>query len=142
MGSLGMGEIVVIVLVALIVFGPQRLPEITRKAGEWMGKAREMTKSVSDTIDAEYGDVTAPIRDLKGQYDATMGDVKGIASSVTNMSIESPVAEQPTSADEGQTAGDPVVADAVVDADGVVVEETFVVEDVENPSAGEAEETP
>ena len=125
-----MGEIVVIVLVVLIVFGPHRLPEITRKAGEWMGKAREMTKSVSDSIDAEYGDVTAPIRDLKDQYDATMGDVKGIASSVTNMSIASPVAEQPTSADEGRTADDPVVADAVVADDGDVVEDAAVVEDV------------
>ena len=47
MGSLGTGEILVIVLVALIVFGPERLPEITRKAGEWLAKAREMTRSVT-----------------------------------------------------------------------------------------------
>ena len=136
-----MGEIVVIVLVALIVFGPHRLPEITRKAGEWMGKAREMTKSVSDAIDVEYGDVTAPIKDLKGQYDATMKDVKGIASSVTSMSVESPVAGQPTAADGGQTADDAVVADAVVVEDGVEEEEAVVVEDVEDPPADEDEET-
>ncbi|MFV9673455.1 MAG: twin-arginine translocase TatA/TatE family subunit [Acidimicrobiia bacterium] len=88
MGSLGTGEILVIVLVALIVFGPHRLPEITRKAGEWLGKAREMTRAVTDTIDAEYGEITKPIKDLKGEYDATMGDVKGIASSVTDMSFD------------------------------------------------------
>ncbi|MEA2010847.1 MAG: twin-arginine translocase TatA/TatE family subunit [Actinomycetota bacterium] len=88
MGSLGTGEILIIVLVALIVFGPHRLPEITRKAGEWLGKAREMTRSVTDTLDAEYGDITKPIKDLKGEYDATMGDVKGIASSVTDMSFD------------------------------------------------------
>ncbi len=88
MGSLGTGEILVIVLVALIVFGPHRLPEITRKAGEWLGKAREMTRAVTDTIDAEYGEVTKPIKDLKGEYDATMGEMKGIASSVTDMSFD------------------------------------------------------
>jgi len=88
MGSLGTGEILIIVLVALIVFGPHRLPEISRKAGEWLGKAREMTRSVTDTLDAEYGDITQPIRDLKGEYDATVGDVKSIASSVTDMSFD------------------------------------------------------
>lgn len=90
MGSLGTGEILVIVLVALIVFGPHRLPEISRKIGEWLGKAREMTRAVTDTIDAEYGDITTPIKDLKGEYDATMGQMKGVASSVTNMSFEVP----------------------------------------------------
>ncbi len=141
MGSLGMGEIVVIVLVVLIVFGPDRLPEITRKAGEWMGKAREMTKSVSDAIDVEYGDVTAPIKDLKGQYDATMKDVKGIASSVTSMPVEPPVAGQPASTDGGKTADDAVVVDAVVVDDGVVVEDAVAVEDAKDPSADEDEET-
>lgn len=88
MGSLGTGEILVIVLVALIVFGPHRLPEITRKAGEWLGKAREMTRAVTDTLDTEYGEITKPIKDLKSEYDAAMGDVKGIASSVTDMSVD------------------------------------------------------
>ena len=44
MGSLGFGEILVIVFVALIVFGPQRLPEITKKAGQMVAKAREMSR--------------------------------------------------------------------------------------------------
>jgi Tat protein translocase TatB subunit len=88
MGSLGTGEILVIVLVALIVFGPHRLPEISRKAGEWLGKIRELTRSVTDTIDAEYGDMTKPIKDLKGEYDATMGDMRSIGSSVTDMSFD------------------------------------------------------
>ena len=106
MGSLGTGEILVIVLVALIVFGPKRLPEITRKAGAWMAKAREMMRSVSDTLNDEYGDVTDPIKDLKGEYDATMGDVKGIASSVVM-----PEAGQPTAGNRKQTPHDPDAAD-------------------------------
>jgi len=133
MGSLGMGEIVVIVLVVLIVFGPDRLPEITRKAGEWLGKARDMTRSVTETIDAEYGHVTAPIKDLKDQYDATMKDVKGIASSVTDLPVDSPAA--------GQAADDGVVVDeAAVVNDGVVVEDAAVVEDVDSPPVDEDEE--
>ncbi len=90
MGSLGTGEIMVIVLVALIVFGPQRLPEITRKAGEWLAKARQMSKMVTDSIDAEYGEIAAPIKELKGEYDATMSEMKGVASSVPDLSVDLP----------------------------------------------------
>ncbi|MEA2024919.1 MAG: twin-arginine translocase TatA/TatE family subunit [Actinomycetota bacterium] len=106
MGSLGTGEILVIVLVVLIVFGPKRLPEITRKAGEWMAKIREMTRSVTNTLDAEYGDITAPIKDLKGDYDATMSDMKGVASSVTDMSIDLSEAGRPAAGDREQTPDD------------------------------------
>lgn len=111
MGSLGAGEILVIVLVALIVFGPERLPEISRKAGEWLAKAREMTRSVTETIDAEYGDMTEPIKNLKNQYDATMSDMRGIASSVTDMSIELPEAGRQAAGDRKQASDDAGVPD-------------------------------
>lgn len=93
MGSLGTGEILVIILVALIVFGPDRLPEITRKAGELLAKAREMSRSVTDTLDAEYGEVAAPIKELKGEYDATMSQMKGMASSLPDLSVDLPTIE-------------------------------------------------
>ncbi|MCJ7780361.1 MAG: twin-arginine translocase TatA/TatE family subunit [Acidimicrobiia bacterium] len=90
MGSLGTGEILLIVLVAMIVFGPERLPEIARKAGELLAKAREMSRAVTDTIDAEYGDIAAPIKELKGEYDATMSEMKGVAASIPDMSVDLP----------------------------------------------------
>ena len=90
MGSLGTGEIVVIVLVALIVFGPHRIPEISRKAGELLAKAREMSRSVTESFGDELTGITDPIKDLKGEYDSTMGEMKSAASSVAGMSIEIP----------------------------------------------------
>ena len=90
MGSLGFGEILVIVLVALVVFGPERLPEITKKAGQLVAKARQMSRSITESFDGELDEITAPIKDLKGEYDAAVGDMKGIASTVTGMSVEMP----------------------------------------------------
>jgi Tat protein translocase TatB subunit len=115
MGSIGTGEVLVIVLVALIVFGPHRLPEITRKAGEWLGKAREMTRSLSDTIDAEYGDITTPLKDLKGEYDATVGEVKDVASSVSDMSFDLPEPGQQTGGGSNETPDDPASHDDGID---------------------------
>jgi len=93
MGSLGTGEILVIVLVALIVFGPERLPEITRKAGELLAQARQMSRSVTDSIDGEYKEVVAPIKDLKAEYDSTMSDFKSVASSVTDLGVDLPTVD-------------------------------------------------
>lgn len=111
MGSLGTGEILVIVLIAVIVFGPQRLPEITRKAGELLAKAREMTRSVTDTIDAEYGEITAPVKELKGEYDATMSELKGVAKSIPDLSVELPKVELNPTGERKEPSGDAGAAD-------------------------------
>jgi Tat protein translocase TatB subunit len=42
MGTLGPAEILVILLVALIVLGPDRLPEAARKVGQFVGEVRKI----------------------------------------------------------------------------------------------------
>lgn len=42
MGTLGPAEILVILLVALIVLGPERLPEAARKVGQFVGEVRKI----------------------------------------------------------------------------------------------------
>ena len=42
MGTLGPAEILVILLVALIVLGPERLPEAARKVGQFIGEVRKI----------------------------------------------------------------------------------------------------
>ena len=50
-GNLGAPEILVILVVALIVFGPQRLPEVGRQVGAAMRELRRMQDSVRAEID-------------------------------------------------------------------------------------------
>ena len=88
MGSLGTGEILVIAVVALIVFGPKRLPELARKAGEMLTKTREATKSVTSALDSEYDGITAPLQDLKNEYDSTVKGFKDAASTATGFSVD------------------------------------------------------
>ncbi|HEX4979936.1 MAG TPA: twin-arginine translocase TatA/TatE family subunit [Acidimicrobiales bacterium] len=42
MGTLGPAEILVILLVALIVLGPDRLPDAARKVGQFIGEVRRI----------------------------------------------------------------------------------------------------
>lgn len=52
MGSIGAGEIVLIFLIALLLFGPGRLPEIGRALGK---AAREFRKAESEVRSAMTG---------------------------------------------------------------------------------------
>lgn len=53
MFGLGVPEIVLILIVALIVFGPKRLPEIGRTLGKTLGEFRKATDDLKNTIERE-----------------------------------------------------------------------------------------
>src|SRR6266508_5378824 len=56
MFNLGGGEILVILLLALIVLGPQRLPEAARKLGTAIGEVRRMATGFQNEIKAALDD--------------------------------------------------------------------------------------
>ncbi len=52
-GSLGAGELLLIFVVVLIVFGPRRIPEIGRMLGKALGEFRKATDDLKNTIERE-----------------------------------------------------------------------------------------
>jgi TatA/E family protein of Tat protein translocase len=52
-GSLGVPELLMIFFVALIVFGPKRLPEIGRTIGKALGEFKKATDELKNTIERE-----------------------------------------------------------------------------------------
>ena len=64
LSSLGWPEIVVIALVALFVFGPERLPNVAKEAAGGLKKAREVITGVRAQVDESLGDDLAHLRDL------------------------------------------------------------------------------
>lgn len=53
MFDFGFWEIILILMVALVVVGPERLPGLARTAGLWIGKAKRMVSDVKAEIDQE-----------------------------------------------------------------------------------------
>jgi sec-independent protein translocase protein TatB len=53
MFDIGFWELVLVGVVALLVFGPERLPRVAREAGLWLRKARSIVASVKAEIDQE-----------------------------------------------------------------------------------------
>ncbi|MBX6377299.1 MAG: twin-arginine translocase TatA/TatE family subunit [Clostridia bacterium] len=62
MGQFGTGELLIIALVALVVFGPSRLPELARSFGrsvaEFRRAAQEVVDDVRDAVEDEEPEVT------------------------------------------------------------------------------------
>jgi sec-independent protein translocase protein TatB len=72
MFDLGFSELVVIGLIALIVLGPKRLPEVARTAGRWMGQLRRFISNVKQDLDREiHQDELAELRKLREELDST-----------------------------------------------------------------------
>ncbi len=56
MFDIGFSELLLIAVLALVVLGPKRLPEVARTAGRWAGRARRFVDSVKRDMDREMDD--------------------------------------------------------------------------------------
>jgi TatA/E family protein of Tat protein translocase len=52
-GSIGMPELVIILVIALIIFGPRKLPELGRSLGKSIGEFKRASNELRNTLDDE-----------------------------------------------------------------------------------------
>lgn len=64
MFGLGIPELIVIFIVALLVFGPKKLPELGRSLGRALGEFRRTTEEIRESIEAEVKDIPKSTDDL------------------------------------------------------------------------------
>jgi Tat protein translocase TatB subunit len=62
MFDLGIQELIVIFIVALLVFGPKRLPELGRTLGKGMAELRKALHGVKEQMDAEMNEIKEPLK--------------------------------------------------------------------------------
>ncbi len=53
MFDIGFWEILLILVLALIIIGPERLPGAARKVGYWVGRARRFVEGVRNDVESE-----------------------------------------------------------------------------------------
>ena len=113
-------EIIVIVLVALVVFGPERLPELARKAGRWAAELRNAARDIRSGLESEIGDVrgiadevTAPVkevnqqmRDARSAVDDTVRPIRWIGPEPATGPTPADAMSDLGEIEEGRTPGD------------------------------------
>lgn len=73
MGSLGAGEILLLMVIGLLVFGPNRLPEIARNIGKAVRTFQEESRKAAGTLREamQEEDVSPPaVQDTPNTQDA------------------------------------------------------------------------
>jgi len=53
LGSIGMPELIVIFVIALVVFGPRKLPELGRSLGKAIAEFKRATNELQNTLEEE-----------------------------------------------------------------------------------------
>ena len=99
MFDFGFSEMMIVGVVALIVLGPERLPLVARKTGEWIGKAQRFVAKVKSDIDRETE--LSELKRIQDEAKNLANDVKSTVESQAS-SIESSVKSV---ADEANDAG-------------------------------------
>jgi len=69
-------EILTIAVVALVVFGPNRLPEIARTIGKYVRELREAVRDLREGIEREVAPIREPMKDLREELTEGASDVK------------------------------------------------------------------
>jgi sec-independent protein translocase protein TatB len=85
MFNVGLGEIMAIVLVMLLLFGPERLPDMARQVGRFLGRLRLTTQDALDQLkdEADLKDLNLPdlrlgsLRSQARDYVRELMDVEG-----------------------------------------------------------------
>lgn len=93
MFGLSFGELIVLIVVAIVVIGPKDLPKILRKLGQWSGKMRRMaldlrTQSGIDEILRE-GSLSEDINEIRK---LARGELDHVVAATTVSSLPTPSA--------------------------------------------------
>ena len=146
MGQLGMAEILAIFLVALLVFGPKKLPELGKSLGKGLREFKRATNDLKSSWESQVKDidreVSSAARDIKNvgkdidnsirqeRPDSPSGAANGRASTApTTPSASTPAAdanpaETPDAATEDKSPTAPTTPSASTTADDAVPPET------------------
>lgn len=64
-GSIGMPELILIFIVALLVFGPKKLPEIGKSIGKGLAEFKRASDDLKKTIETEMEQAKAEVSSVK-----------------------------------------------------------------------------
>ena len=74
--SLSWAEILTIAVIALVVFGPGRLPDIARTIGRYLRELKGAVTDLREGIEQEVGPLSEPIKEIKQELSKPVGDVR------------------------------------------------------------------
>ncbi len=107
------GEWIVIVLVALMVLGPERLPMLSRKLGGWARELRMAAREMRTGLEAEVGD----LKQVRDDLVQPIKEVRASLRDASRLAAESNPSRIPWNGPKPVSG--PTPADAIADLDRI-----------------------
>ena len=82
MFDFGFWELTIIMVVVLLVVGPERLPVLAGQAGKWIGKAKRIINSIRTDIESEIK--AAELKEILEKQQNEIGELKEIIQDTKN----------------------------------------------------------
>jgi sec-independent protein translocase protein TatA len=76
MGPIGFSEMLVIFIVALLVFGPKKMPELGKSLGKGIREFRKATDELKQTWEEQVREVENPVKDVSRDIQQVGNDMK------------------------------------------------------------------
>lgn len=110
MPNIGFPEILLILVVALVVFGPRKLPELGKSLGAGLREFRRTTQGLKDEFDSAVGEAD-PNKILRpGQTQVQVATTQPQVVRAADMTAPQPVAAQAVAAQPQSVTVQPVAA--------------------------------
>jgi len=137
MFGIGMPELMVIMVVALVVLGPKRLPEIARALGKGLAEFRRATSDINEELQKAQRAIEAEARTAEAERrEAARKAAEQVAASQAQTAATAPAANAPAAA-PGASAPAAAPAGASSSAPGAARPEGVVRTSTGPPKPGE-----
>lgn len=80
--GIGYSELLIIGLVAMVVFGPARIPELAGQVGRWVREFRRMTADLSEEFEKTVAEADDIKRSITGEITGMRSQVQSVTDSV------------------------------------------------------------
>ena len=95
-GSIGMPELVLIFVVALLVFGPRKLPEIGKSIGRGLAEFRRASDELKKTIETEIEEARTETTAVRNEVAAAANTIARMPSPVSPAAPPAPAPDAPS----------------------------------------------
>jgi Tat protein translocase TatB subunit len=106
MFGIGLPELIIIMVIALVVIGPQKLPDLARALGKGLAEFRKASQEIKDSFNLDE-----EIRTIKKETADTINDFKDSLDKVDDDADQEPEPVEEEVISDGDTA-DEMVAEA------------------------------
>lgn len=95
MFGLGAMEVLIILVIAFMLFGPKELPEIGKQVGKAVKGFKETTEDLRQSVEPEINMITQELKSVEQDLESTMKDaeeeIKGVTEKATDSGGSRPV---------------------------------------------------